>query len=334
MSRQPLPTAGPARGKGRKPGRRASQVSAAQMPPLPSLRIFEAAARHRSFRQAAAELGLTGSAISHAIDALEKSVGVPLFVRGARGVSLTAAGSDYLPYVSEALSLISAGLSRIPYVQRTARLHISAAPSFASGFLLPRLHRFHARFPQLELAVDTSFEPASFTMDGVDLAIRHGWGDWPRTQSTLLFTETLVPVASPAYLARVASARGAIEWQDVSFIHTSNFPSDWSNWNAYAKRPITIGRHLTFDTAEMAVRAAAAGLGVAIARLPLALLACDAIVEVADRRVSLDDGYWIVQSENSGHRAPVEALKAWLIEETAGLRAKTGSAKPSRRRDR
>src|SRR5580658_1765237 len=127
-----------------------------RLPPLSSLRFFEAAGRHRSFKLAAAELNLTPSAVSHGILGLEQALGGELFIREPRKLSLTPAGADYLPYVSEALSLIAIGTQRLPNNRTSRTIAVSCAPTLASRWLLPRLHRFSSRWPDTSVAVDTS----------------------------------------------------------------------------------------------------------------------------------------------------------------------------------
>src|SRR5262245_65929460 len=132
------------------------------IPPLSSLRLFEAAARHESFRKAAEELGLTASAVSHGVDSLEKWLGVELFRRRPRGVTLTPAGRHLLPYVSEGLSMIALGAQRLPGRRAERRVILSVAPTFAQLFLVPRLPRFRALHPGIRLSIDTSHRQALF----------------------------------------------------------------------------------------------------------------------------------------------------------------------------
>src|SRR5215470_1556208 len=228
------------------------------MPPLPALRLFEAAARHESFRKAAEELGLTASAVSHGIDSLEKWLGVALFRRRPRGVTLTPAGRHLLPYVSEGLSMIALGAQRLPGRREERRVVLSVAPTFAQNFLVPRLPRFRALHPGIRLSIDTSHRQALFPMEGVDLSIRAGKGAWPGVKSDLLFREQLVPVASPAYLASV-SRNGAIDWPKVTYLRVSTLEKDWSAWIEGAGAEIAIVDDIGFDTVMLASEAAASG---------------------------------------------------------------------------
>ncbi|MBV8513447.1 MAG: LysR family transcriptional regulator, partial [Xanthobacteraceae bacterium] len=144
-----------------------------RLPPLSSLRVFEAAARHRSFRKAADELNLTASAVSHAVQTLENWLGVELFSREARGLRLTSAGEAYAPLVNQALALLASATDRVPGRRPTGTLALSSAPTFASKILVPRLERFTAQFPNVHLTIDTSTRLVDLTLDDFDVAIRY-----------------------------------------------------------------------------------------------------------------------------------------------------------------
>lgn len=245
-----------------------------RLPPLASLRLFEAAARHASFKQAAEELGLTPSAVSHGIDTLETWLGAPLFDRSGRAVTLTAAGEDLLPYVSEGLSMIATGAHRVSPLLGARRIRVSVAPTFARRWLVPRLGRFRGRHPEIDLHIDTSHRQAVFPLDGVDLAIRMGPAPWPSARSELLFREALQPVAHPDLAARLPQRDGRIDWARAPLIHVASVENDWAAWVAAAASATgeTLpppGRGLHVDTVDLALEAAAQGLGVALARLPL-----------------------------------------------------------------
>ena len=142
-----------------------------RLPPLPALRFFEAAGRHQSFKLAAAELNVTPSAISHGIVGLEQSLGVELFAREPRGISLTAAGADYLSYVSEAFSLIEIGTQRLPNHRANRPIALSCAPTLASRWLLPRLGSLRAAHPALDVRVLTTQAALDPRREPVDLAV-------------------------------------------------------------------------------------------------------------------------------------------------------------------
>jgi DNA-binding transcriptional LysR family regulator len=294
---------------------------AIRLPPLPSLRLFEAAGRHESFRRAADELGLTASAVSHGIDSLEKFFGVALFRRSARGVALTPSGRYLLPFVSEGLSMIALGAQRLPGRRGERAVVLSVAPTFAQRFLVERLPKFRKLHPGVRISVDTSHRQALFPMDGVDLSIRIGKGAWPGVKSELLFRERLVPLASPDYVASVTGKAGA-DWARTSFIHISTVENDWDAWIEGAGLQIEAPRHLQFDTIQLASAAAAAGLGVVIGRLPLiaADLRARRLVKLVDKEIPIDSGYWLVGPSGQETRPAVQSFRKWLLAEARQYR--------------
>jgi LysR family transcriptional regulator, glycine cleavage system transcriptional activator len=295
------------------------------IPPLPPLRLFEAAARHESFRKAAEELGLTASAVSHGIDSLEKWLGIELFRRRPRGVTLTPAGRHLLPYVSEGLSMIALGAQRLPGRRTERRIALSVAPTFAQRFLVHRLPRFRALHPGIRLSIDTSHRQALFPMEGVDLSIRMGKGAWPGVKSELLFRERLMPVASPAYMASV-QRDGVVDWPKVTFLRVSSLENDWNAWIEGTGLRLDIGEDLHFDTVALAMEAAISGIGIAIGRLPLvtAELHAGRLVKVDARVVDIETGYWLVGPDGQETRPAIRAFRKWLLEESQRYRAETG----------
>jgi DNA-binding transcriptional LysR family regulator len=295
------------------------------LPPLPALRLCEAAARHESFRKAAEELGLTASAVSHGIDSLEKWLGVELFRRRPRGVTLTPAGRHLLPYVAEGLSMIALGAQRLPGRRAERRVVLSVAPTFAQLFLVPRLPRFRALHPGIRISIDTSHRQALFPMEGVDLSIRMGKGAWPGVKSDLLFRERLVPVASPAYLASV-SRDGTINWPKATYLRVPTFEYDWTAWIEGAAANVEVVDDLHFDTMMLASEAAAAGLGIAVGRIPLVVadLKAGRLVKADDRIVDIETGYWLVGPSGQETRSAIQSFRKWLLDEAKRYHAEHG----------
>jgi DNA-binding transcriptional LysR family regulator len=295
-----------------------------RLPPLSSLRFFEAAGRHCSFKLAAAELNVTPSAVSHGIVGLEQALGVELFLREPRGLSLTPAGADYLPYVAEALSLIAIGTQRLPRGNADRAIAVSCAPTFASRWLLPRLHRFNDLWPSVSVSVDTSHRRVGFPVDGFDFAIRMSRTPAGGLAWTRLLGEQLVPVCSPAYRANLvdacgADADGAVDLRRATLIHVTLASEDWQAWlDARGIDDVEVKGGLRFDTIHLAFDAAIAGLGVALGRRPLVDrdLESGALVEAAPAALAAETAYWLVSSEGADHRADLRGFRKWLIAET------------------
>ena len=288
-----------------------------RLPPLAALRIFEAAARLGSFRKAAEELHLTPSAVSHGIETLERWIGAPLFVRKGRSVSLAAAGEDLLPYVAQGLSMIAVGAKRVSPLQGARRVAVSAASTFVSHWLVPRLPRFQQRHPDIAIAVDTAPRRVLFAVDDVDVAIRMGAEPWPGTRSHLLFREALVPVAAPPMISRIVGRDGRIRWERAVLLHVSPAVQDWDTWLNRHGLDVDPRNNLFFDTARLAVDAAALGLGIALARLPLCAPDLDGgrVAALAYPSLEIETGYWLTLPADGEPRRDVEAFLRWIMAE-------------------
>lgn len=290
-----------------------------RLPPLNTLRLFEAAGRLLSFKAAAEELGVTPSAVSHGVQTLEDWLGAPLFHRRRRGITLTRAGAEYLPAVADALSLFATAADLVPRSYPGNALHISVAPTFASRLLLPRLHLFQARWPDISVSIDTTHRTVEFPRDGVDLAIRHGNGEWPGVHAECLFAETLIPVCAPALIERIGKTD---RFCDAPLIHLTMLREDWQAWaTACGRGTIDCERGLKVDTIQMAIEAAVQGMGIAIGRRPLVdpELNAGTLVTFCGDEVQSKSGYWLVTSEDALRRPEVKAFRKWLKEELKPL---------------
>jgi LysR family glycine cleavage system transcriptional activator len=173
---------------------------ARNLPPLNSLRAFEAAARHLSFTKAAEELHVTPAAISHQIKALEEQLGVPLFRRLTRALRLTEAGQAALPPMRDGFDRLADAVDLLRAHEESGAITVSLDPSFAAKWLVPRLDRFRAAHPDLDLRLDATDKLADFQRDNVDLAIRYGGGNYPGLEVERLLSEEIFPVCSPKLL--------------------------------------------------------------------------------------------------------------------------------------
>lgn len=291
-----------------------------RLPPLNTLRIFEAAARLGSFKLAADELHVTPSAVSHGVQALESWLGTKLFHRGSRGLSLTPAGEAYAPEVQAALSLLDAATRRLPGRRATGALAVSSAPTFANRWLMPRLSRFTELYPDIRVTIDTTQRYVDFPADGVDLAIRMSAAAKSAEHWTRLITESFVPVCSPK-LRRTIRHEGDLDLLSrAPLIHVTTVSEDWDAWFRARGTPVPApgeGRAIRVDTIHMAAEAAIQGLGIAIGRKPLFNDDLDEgrLVEIAGPPVPGATGYWLVGSPLSFERPEVKLFRAWILEE-------------------
>ena len=291
-----------------------------RLPPLSTLRIFEAAGRLLSFRLAAEQLHVTPSAVSHGIQSLEDWLGVALFVRGNRGLVLTKAGRAYHPYVSEALATLARGTESIPGRASKNAVSISAAPTFASRWLIPRLADFRQRHPGIAIVIDTEHRHVEFPLGGVDLAIRMGREPWPDLYSLRLFSETLFPVCSPAYRRKLPRRFLAADLPTFELLQVTTVSEDWAVWLAHANAPdVDLTRGLRFDTIFFAMEAAIEGLGVAIGRLPLVAPDLDRkrLVRLLAPELPSATSYWLVGAPETLRRPEVAIFRNWLKEQAA-----------------
>jgi LysR family glycine cleavage system transcriptional activator len=282
-------------------------------PSLRSIAAFEAAARHASFTRAAAELNLTPGAISHAIKALEQRLDQQLFTRFGRTVALTEEGLTLAARVRLSIGLLADAFDTAPWRARD-RLVVSTLASIAQRILLPALDQLRDGCPGVMLDLRCSSALADFDRE-IDLAIRFGPGGWRGLQSRFLGDEILFPVVSPEYRSGVRPADQAELAAHVLIHHPE---SSWRLWLDPAEPdPSRSGNALYIDDSVVALEAAAAGHGIALARgrLVASDLRSGRLVRLFDRSVPAEYGYWAVWSGSSPKQPAITAF----VEQAAQL---------------
>jgi LysR family glycine cleavage system transcriptional activator len=289
------------------------------LPSTAALRAFDAAARHSSFTRAAAELGQTQGAVSHQIRELEQRLRARLFDRGPRGIRLTEHGEAYLPYAQEALARLRAGALALARTGADTVLTVSMSPNFAAKWLVPRLGAFVDAHPSLDLRISASMEHVTFHGDGIDVAIRHGNGHWPGLHVTRLCSEAVFPVCSPAFLRRLGAIGAPSDLATRPLLHDRSH-TQWRNW-LEAFDVAVDDEHLTsspvFSQASLAIDAAVAGQGIALARSALVSLdlAAKRLVRPLSQYLPAPFAYWIVCPESLAGTDKVTRLTRWLTTE-------------------
>jgi LysR family glycine cleavage system transcriptional activator len=284
-------------------------------PPLSSLRAFAAAARHESLRAAALDLGVTPSAISHQVRALEDWVGGALFVRATRQVRLTPTGRRLFRGLSRGFTTLDRALQEARAGTEHAVLRVSALPLFTATWLIPRLERFEAHSGGLEIAVDTSNRLADLEAGEADVAIRNIRHLDSRLVNRRLLDLRAVPLCTPDLAARIAGPR---DLSKVTLIHISARPDGWSEWLAAGNFGAVKARaHLSFDTLPAALEAAAKGRGVILGLDPLIWDAPAAENLVVPPAMPSRSGgtYFVVHRKADRARRTVRLFCDWIAQE-------------------
>jgi LysR family transcriptional regulator, glycine cleavage system transcriptional activator len=291
------------------------------LPSLNGLRAFEAAARLLSFTQAAAELNVTQTAISHQIRRLEDQLGIKLFLRHGRSLTLTQEAQDYLSAVRSAFEDLRRATARLHRSGRERRLTVSTTASLATKWLVSRVAAFQDANPGMEIRITTSTGLVDFRREEVDLAVRYGRGHWPGLRADWLMAERLFPVCSPGLLRGSEPLRLPADLARHTLLHTTVYRDDWGLWLIAAGLPLSIAarRGLTFDLGFMAIQAAVEGLGVALGRLHLveADIAAGRLVAPFDTVLPQDAGYYVVVPEATAGLADIALFRDWLIASAA-----------------
>jgi LysR family glycine cleavage system transcriptional activator len=288
------------------------------LPPLPSVRVFEAAARHENFTLAAGELGMTQAAVSYQIRLLEERLGLPLFVRSKRRVTLSEAGRRLAPVVSDAFDRLSEGFSGL-MDEDEGLLTISTAQTFASNWLSFRLGGFQIARPELAVRLHTSNALTDFASDAVDVAVRMGSGPWPGLRQHFLFCLYSTPLCTADFRDR----HGLERPDDLLRVPRLNAHDWWwKQWLeaagvALEDEPPRQGIRL--DSQALEGNAAIAGHGVGLLT-PLywrGELAAGRLVQPFELVVVSGPALWLVYPEHKRGRAKIRAFRDWLLGEMA-----------------
>jgi LysR family transcriptional regulator, glycine cleavage system transcriptional activator len=290
----------------------------ARLPSLNGLRAFEAAARHLSFTNAATELNVTQTAISHQIRRLEQELGLRLFVRQNRSLVLTPEARDYLPGVRAAFNDLRLATDRLLRKDNDHVLTVSTLASLAAKWLLPRLSAFQEAHPGIDVRITTSSALVDFKGGDVDAAIRYGRGRWPGLRADWLTADELFPVCSPALLGGNRPLKCPEDLAHYTLLHSSgSYDDDWRLWLTAAGLPPNISKQpgLTFDMIFMTLQAAIDGIGVAMARTTYVEgdLAKGRLVVPFKIALPADAGFYLVSPEAKADSPKLRAFRQWLV---------------------
>jgi LysR family glycine cleavage system transcriptional activator len=290
-----------------------------RLPPLNALKAFEAAARHESFTRAAEELCVTQGAVSHQVKALEAELAVKLFNRERQRLLITEAGRDYLAVVRDALDRIAAGTERLIERQGTGVLTVSTSPDFAAKWLVHRLGHFAEAHSEIDLRVSATLHHVDFAREEVDLAVRHGDGNWPGLDTVRLSSEQLFAVCSPKLLSGRRRLNGVGDIPKFPLIHLDN-RRDWAKWLQDVGIDVADVTHgPVLNRASMVIDAAIDGQGIALARTTLAAwdLINGRLVRPFPDTMPVSRPYWIVCPKAAATLPKIATFREWLLVEAS-----------------
>ncbi len=297
-----------------------------RLPPLNSLRTFEVAARRLNFSHAAYELNVTPSAVSHQIKDLEAHLGVVLFHRMHRGLSLTAAGELMLPGIRSGMAAFEQAIDGLETRFRSTALTVSVPPSVAMKWLVPRLGAFKAAYPEIDVRLSSDVELPSFWREDVDIAIHYGYGDYPGLVAERLASNFVAPMCSPLLLQGRQPLEEPSDLRHFTLLHDTG-PSeaddasyDWDRWlRDHGVEGVDASLGLRFGASADVLNAAVAGAGVAIGKTALAIddLKAGRLVCLFDSVVPEEMAYYAVYREDALDQSKIRTFRDWMFREFA-----------------
>jgi LysR family transcriptional regulator, glycine cleavage system transcriptional activator len=287
----------------------------ALLPPLETLRVFEVACRHGSYSEAARELHVTHSAVSQRIRQLEDELGLTLFERHGNRMVPTPSGLRLQAGVKSAFSELGAALGSLQTRRTDAEVTVSLLPVMAARWLVPRLSRFKARFPRINLHIKTGQSLANFKSDGVDIAIRFGMGDWKGLRAIKLLNEEFFPVCSPSL------NDGRLPKDPASMLSEPLLIDRNLSWRAWFKSAgLKLDREIagtSFTDTNALMEAAVAGQGIALGRLSFTRsdILAGKLVRLSEYSLRVSYCHYAVYPISSESNPSLVAFRDWLIEE-------------------
>jgi DNA-binding transcriptional LysR family regulator len=289
-----------------------------RLPPINSLVVFEAAARSLNFTRAAEELGVTQAAVSRQVAALEAHLNARLFDRLHHALRLTEKGKAFQQIVGRSLVTIANGAEAIRQADTEVRVTLFANIAVATFWLSPRLPLLAKRFPDTDIRLIASDDEPDQELDGIDLAIFYGDGQWPKLDAELLFGEVLFPVCSPGYLGTAPALRGPADLLGHSLLHIDQHAPDWINWRMWLQaqgvEPPKRIRGPKFNNYALLIDMAVEGRGIGLGTRHLVdrLLQDGALVRALDASLTSERGYYLVTRRDRRLTDEAQAVLRWL----------------------
>lgn len=291
--------------------------------PLNALRAFEASARHLSFVKAAEELSVTPAAVSHQVKKLEEYLGLPLFRRRLHGLVLVETGHLLSVELRELFLGLDRAMERVIDNDSRRHLTLSVAPTFAAMWLIPRLQKFYAQHPDIDVRISTSLELVDFQRDDFDAAIRLGHGTWFGLETIKLFDESVIPMCSPRLLEGPDAIRTPEDLKKHVLLHNHSMDYDpgaptWATWlAATGTKGVDASRGTHFSLPDHGLQAAIDGAGVVLGWRFLSMkdVTDGRVVELFDFALPLGSAFYLVYPEAQSQRPNIAILRDWLLQE-------------------
>lgn len=296
----------------------------AKLPPPNALVTFEAAARHRNFTRAAAELGVTQAAVSRQIRTLEDHLGVPVFRRAPKGLQLTRDGQRLFQAVTMGLEHIATTAADIRRVRSDAEVTVSTSVTFASYWLMSRVAKFRAAYPDVELRLVASAPVANLAGAGIDLAVRYGDGRWPGVEATHLLDNEVFPVCAPDYLEGRPPLAEPADLLGETLLNLVEYDRNWVTWEAWLRefgvKDKPARRGAQFDNYLILIQAALGGQGIALGggRLADDFLASGALVRPIAATLRSESAFWLIVPREAPLSEPATLFRDWVLAEAKG----------------
>lgn len=284
-----------------------------RMPPIQYLVAFSAAAQHRSFKLAAEQLSVSASAISQQIKTLESHIGLPLFSREKRSLTLTPAGDSFYLVAQQTLNQYQQGFAQFADQYFSATLKVSMIPYIANEMVIPKLHEFHGQFPKLNLIVETSMQLENLELKGLDAAIRFGPPPWGKNNADMISQAHTSLMASQDYLDK-HPIEHPIDWSQQTLIHSRSNVNDWQRFMNDSHIKIAPKKELYFDSYDAGIRAAEEGLGITIGAFPISNKKINEgkLVALAKQPIPMEEAFYFVTAPNVNKQKHYQVVLQWL----------------------
>jgi len=291
------------------------------LPPSNALVVFEAAGRHMNFTRAARELEVTQSAVSRQIQLLEDFLGLSLFQRQSRGLSLTPEGERLHRAVGMGLEHIANVSSDLRRQREPGELTIATSVAFASYWLMARIAKFRASHPDIDIRLVAASPVYDLASEGIDIAVRYGSGEWPAVEAVRLFDNEIWPVCSPRYIEKTGAIKQKSDLLRHSLLHLNKFDRNWVTWDNFLHEigveGETSGRGFTFDNYLVLIQSTLRGEGIALCgrRLAEDFIEQGDLVRPVDAALQSDKGFWLLRPKEGQLSEQAQQFHNWLLDE-------------------